>query len=181
MEDSLRGAWAASYDAWIDVPGCSGVIYNRPGNVSQGILEYPTSVLTSCMFAVMAHNPMGVRASDDDNDRAHAQLTARIDALTLPQGGWIAPFFGFSDDWREPGFVLACPSFDANAIAQTREYAVELAKEFVQGAIYEYHPIEGQRCALLRKTVHVVMSSGVNSEVILVQTPRPATPYSNPH
>ncbi|OQR83893.1 hypothetical protein ACHHYP_14137 [Achlya hypogyna] len=180
MESSLHDAWAASYDAWVDVPGQSGVIYNRPGALEEGSEPYPASVLASHLFAVMAWNPMGLLASAEENDRAHEKLTAAVNAWVPPPGGWVAPFFGFSVEWREPGFVLACPRDDAAGVAATRAFVHAQATAFSQGAIYEYTPIDGSNCALLRKTTHVLMSADVDATVFLVQTPRPDTPLAAP-
>ncbi|EQC35863.1 hypothetical protein SDRG_06613 [Saprolegnia diclina VS20] len=181
MESALHAAWAASYDAWMGVPGHAGVIYNRPGAPSEGAMEYPDSVLASHLFAIMAWNPMGLRASDDDNDRTHKALITDIRSLPLAPGFWVAPFFGFSENWREPGFVVACPVEDTGAVASTREAVLALAAKYQQGAIYEYTPVPQQRHVLLRKTVHCLSSPDVDADVFLVQTSRPDTPMAEPH
>ncbi|CAK4151794.1 unnamed protein product [Aphanomyces euteiches] len=179
MEESLKDLWAASYDGWINVPGADGVVYSRPlrDETNSPSLQYPASVLSSRLFAVGAWNPMGQLVTDEENDAAHDKIKATVRSIELPEGCWYRHSFGFSINWREPGYVFASPPEQADA---TRKIVLDLATQFKQGAIYEYEPITDKPHALLRKTVHCLMSSTVDADVIVIRSDQPCMANSVP-
>ncbi|KAF0696785.1 Aste57867_12447 [Aphanomyces stellatus] len=180
MEASLKDLWATSYDGWINPPGFKGVIYSRPLLMDEPLenkLTYPESILSSHLFAFGAWNPMGQLVTQEENNAAHEKLKASMKTAAFPEGCWVRPSFGFSVDWREPGFLIACPPQHATA---TREAVLRMASDFMQGAIYEYEPTPGNPSTLVRKTVHCLMSSTVDADVIVVRSDRPSFANAEP-
>ncbi|KAF0715235.1 hypothetical protein AaE_011370 [Aphanomyces astaci] len=182
MEETLKDLWAASYDGWINVPGVDGVLYSRP--LLEGESQdadrhpaYPPSVLHSHLFAFGAWNPMGELCSREHNNAAHDKLKARMKSVVFPDTCWVRHSFGFSKEWREPGFVVACPPQEAH---NTRQTVLDLASEFKQGAIYEYEPRTDNPSVLLRKTAHCLMTSTVDADVLVVRSDRPPIGNAEP-
>jgi hypothetical protein len=142
---------------------------------TQACKAYPESVSSRVLFALGAWNPLGIPSTPEANNEAHASLTCRISALSLPAGSFFRPSFGFSEVWREPGFVVACLPVDRETVF---EAVCQLAKDFRQGAIYEYTTVRPD--LLRRRTVAVCSSNTVEAEVLCARCERPNFPFSAP-
>ena len=163
-EAALRELWATSRDAWIDVPReARGTTFLRPLGAGEDDARceraMPRVVHGARMFAVTAHNPMGRVVSDVENARANARMEAELAADDACGTRWRS--FGFSEGWREDGFVVAFEDADVG-----RAKMVALAIRYEQGAIYEYEA-EGET-RLRRRTVPAAMSDAVEADVVLV-------------
>ena len=192
-ERQLQGLWSCAYDGWIDVPRqgdetetlddtrtSTGVVYLRPAPttvaVSRAALLPRVATTSRALFALTGFNPMGCSTSLSDNRAANAQLSVDIRNLThAPTHVWAA--FGFAEEWREDGFVLAygdtnqtstadADADDARTVAAAEAAVVELARKYKQGAIYAYR-YDANTGALMRRTVPAAMSSAVEADVAM--------------
>lgn len=96
------------------------------------------------MFALTGYNPMGQNQPDALNVAANDRLRRDLAKLDWPKPRYIWPAFGFSQDWREDGFIVAYDRFDQ---AQGEAAIVALAVEYQQGAIFSFNVIENESAA----------------------------------
>jgi nucleoside-triphosphatase THEP1 len=82
-------------------------------------------------------------------------------ATTRARRRW--PSYGFSDGWREDGYVVG---FDLEDADEGRRAMVALAVKYAQGAIYEYAWVSER--TMRRRTVPAAMSEAVDADVIMV-------------
>ena len=111
---------------------------------------------------------MGVTTDARVNDAANVKLEADLRALMRPM--WKS--FGFSENWREDGFVVA---FDKEEEEKGRAVMIALAKKYAQGAIYAYES-NGHPKALRRQTVAAAMSDAVDADVVVITCDEPKFP-----
>jgi len=173
-ELELRNLWASSYDCWMNVPNeTNAVVYMRPraheedeGNGR----DCPKIARTMGAFAVTGHNPMGKIVDKATNDAANERLGRDLRALN-PLAMWEA--YGFSDGWREDGFVCAFADAERGLVDVLR-----IARAYGQGAIYAYEALDaagerGRAKALVRKTVPAAMGDIVSDQVVMVVCEEP--------
>ena len=177
-EQELQTLWSTSFDGWVDVPRHPpGVVYLRPAKEDEASLassnESIPSVVRDCtggIFALTAFNPMGQDTPLAENRAANQRLAEELQARMQPPPLHIWQAFGFAQDWREDGFVVAFGGTE-----RTGEQAVrDLADKYRQGAIYEFVPIlNGDSIVgLRRKTIPVEMEH-VEADVIVVPCKKP--------
>lgn len=172
-ESELRQLWATSYDGWINAPGSrESTIYLRPARDDADVRsartagDVPPIARTHYLFAVTAHNPMGVETLAERNRRANAALLEDLKRIPNATATWES--FGFSAEWREDGYVCA---FEDGEVG--RETMVAIAKKYAQGAIYAYEAHDEFPWALRRRTVSAAMSDAVDADVIVVRCEEP--------
>jgi hypothetical protein len=172
-ESELRELWATSYDGWIDAPGAGEpTIYFRPAKNDADVKsartfgEVPPIARTQYLFAVTAHNPMGVEMLAERNRRANDALLEDLKRIPNATATWES--FGFSAEWREDGYVCAFEDGE-----EGRETMVAIAKKYAQGAIYAYEAHDEFPWALRRRTVSAAMSDAVDADVIVVRCEEP--------
>ena len=168
-EGALRALWARSFDAWIDVPGTprGSTTFFKPrarDDDDDGARAVPAIVRTHALFAITAHNPMGAIASAEANARANARLEADLTALAAANARRRWASYGFSEGWREDGYVVG---FDLEDADDGRRAMVGLAVKYAQGAIYEYSSGDDD-FTMRRRTVPAAMSDAVDADVIMV-------------
>ena len=172
-ESELRQLWATSYDGWIDAPGArESTIYLRPAKNDADVRsartagDVPPIARTQYLFAVTAHNPMGVETLAERNRRANDALLEDLKRIPNATATWES--FGFSAEWREDGYVCAFEDGE-----EGRETMVAIAKKYAQGAIYAYEAHDEFPWALRRRTVSAAMSDAVDADVIVVRCEEP--------
>ena len=168
-EGALRALWARSFDAWIDVPGTprGSTTFFKPrarDDDDGGARAVPAIARTHALFAITAHNPMGAIASAEANARANARLEADLTALAAANARRRWASYGFSEGWREDGYVVG---FDLEDADDGRRAMVGLAVKYAQGAIYEYSSGDDD-FTMRRRTVPAAMSDAVDADVIMV-------------
>ena len=183
--EMLKQLWAGAYDGWTDVTEMPHVtLYLRPISSRPPKwepLEWPLlfqrTVTQTQLFALTGFNPMGEKADIEANKAANARMEKDLETLDpKPRTWWKA--FGFAEDWREDGFVLAYAPEEAEA---ARAAVVELAKKYKQGAIYAYEPllepprVERSKELLLRRTIAAAMPDTVEENAVMERCGRPDT------
>ena len=107
-----------------------------------------------------------------ENRAANERLARDIRALdstpTPPAAWWRA--YGFAENWREDGFVVAYAPNDA---ATGEKTILDLAAKYEQGAIYAYEPSSETPGAARRRTVSAAMSAAVEADVVLARRRKP--------
>lgn len=197
-ETSLKTLWASSYEVWKDVGPVQQqpqkqnnkkddnhqYLYLRPCTNSRSninecmdssgtIMDFPSKVLSSSgIISIGAWNPLGEISSKEENDRSHRQLERRIHAIDWPKSCWVRQSFAFSLDWFEPGFIVGCEDRD-DYNDKVRSQVLQLAKDFRQGAVYEYFPSLPSSSVLVRKTVPVLSSGTVEADTYITPCSRP--------
>jgi hypothetical protein len=179
LDDSLLQHRATSYDAWLNVPNhAEPVVYLRPKETSDEsspttttCCKLPTIVQDHCMFALTGYNPMGQDRDLESNQKANIELKRELQQLTNPKPQHILDSFGFAQDWREDGFVVAYKKTDEQA---GQAAIIDLAKKYKQGAIYGFTTVmqDGEAVSLLRKTIPAAMSD-VEADVLVVACKKP--------
>ena len=178
-EAGLQSLWADAFDAWVDVPGdADDVIFASPvdpsalATHSTPSAPFPPIVTDSRLFALTAFNPMGEDRPIAENRAANERLARDIRALdaspTPPAAWWRA--YGFAENWREDGFVVAYAPSDA---ATGEKTILDLAAKYEQGAIYAYEPSSETPGAARRRTVSAAMSAAVEADVVLARRRKP--------
>ena len=164
--------WAEAYDCWINAPGSSGPIYTCPqaesfGNHRFGTDAWPLAVRTLRfpVIGLTASNPLGEEKALNENQAANQLLEKELG--DLENACWWRSF-GFGKDWQEHGFVVSCE----------RSVAIELAKKYRQGAVYEF-VFTPNDPVVLRKTVPVLIAD-VEADVPIVTCDKPSLPTSEP-
>ena len=174
---ALKSLWAKACDAWVlDYQNNNGVIYLKPltnrdeddVNEDGQKKKFPRWIRDGQVFCLTAHNPFGRRRSKDENCLANERLKAAL--IVESKNGrdfkmWDS--FGFSvdssDEWREDGFAVA---FVDRVSDEDEQFIVDLAKEYLQGAVYRYRWSRGGY-ALERKTVKALLEDV--EEVVYVE------------
>merc|ERR1712224_1139884 len=102
----------------------------------------------------------------------NAKLWDRLKALQDPAPSQVFRSFGFSIDekWREDGFVVG---FEVAQLEAARAQIVGVAKDFGQGAIFEYQASAAGERGLTRITVPALVA-GNSDEVTMVRITSPA-------
>ena len=166
-DEVLQSLWSEAIEGMINVPGMDEDAYenNPDGGKSKVLYLCPSSGSNSNndhgirkdfvwpepfrngrrVFCLTGHNPMGQTVSKDLNQKANEELLERImkgDFVTDDEVNITAKYiywhsFGFHmvEGWREDGFAL---SFNENEVAVGRNAVLNLARDFNQGAIYEF-------------------------------------------
>ena len=181
----LQNLWATSYDAWLRVPDHDEpVVYLRPQgqdedptcpDTNQQKRKLPSIVNKLCLFALTGYNPMGEDRDAATNQAANEKLREDLKRLSNPTPRYIWDSFGFAQDWREDGFIVA---YDETRDAQAGEAAIiELAKTYQQGAIYGFFvatrdPNTGDAISLIRKTIPAAMNN-VEADAVVVACDKP--------
>jgi hypothetical protein len=140
------------------------------------------------VFALTAFDPPGVTRSLQENTKANVRLYEDLRELRpRPDKVWRSFGMHAGEGWREDGYCVAFFAED-NAISTSlkREAVVKLARQFDQGAIFEYEYLEGNTSStdanlLLRHTVPVVAGREVegSEEVACLVETSPVTPGAN--
>ena len=138
--------------------------------------EWPAIFADNCgMFSLTAHNPMGMTAPPDANHRADEALERDILELVRqnasvvvgsdvsysgaaarvppPRAWWRSFGFHEGEGWREDGYTLA---FDPEDRDVGRDAVLDLARKYMQAAVYEYAWCGSGGGTLTREVVHVV-------------------------
>ena len=86
----------------------------------------------------------------------------RLQGLKSPVPKNVFKSFGYSleEKWREDGFVVLFAPGEAD---DARAAIIEVAKEFKQGAIFEYHRSELGDRFLMRTTVPALVDEGAET------------------
>jgi len=101
----------------------------------------------------------------------------RLRALQSPAPAHIFPSFGYSleEKWREDGFVVLFSS--PGEVDQARAAIIEIAKEFQQGAIFEYRSSELGPRFLQRTTVPAMVHEGAETvTMVRIRSPGKGNP-----
>jgi hypothetical protein len=133
--------------------------------------------MENVLFALTAHNPLGITTDSAGNQVANDKLRTDLAALkTATAGQWNA--FGFASNWREDGFVVG---FSPAYAADGQREIVDLAAKYQQGAIYKYEREKGREDSnsLLRSTVPVQMTE-IASDVAIEPCMKPSLPQAEP-
>ena len=133
------------------------------------------------MYALTGTNPMGIETSDEKNKAANKILESRLGEIevkinhTSKQNSDSSVFsrgfewwhgFGFTERWKEHGFILMFDLiYPYNQNNDPFNLVHKLATEFKQGAIYEYRLVEVDNEILQDDYVQVDFdASGYNIE-----------------
>lgn len=167
----LFALWGNASEVVLGVQGES--IWMRPSDkdAPKGP-AFPSLLLENSLFAVTAFDPPGMTRSLEDNAEMNGQLWDKLRVLQAPAPKHVYRSFGFSltESWREDGFVIV---FDNAQLDAARAAIVGIAKEFQQGAIFEYTASEAGECYLRRTTVPA-LSDEVAEEALMQRVVQPA-------
>ena len=132
---------------------------------------FPKPLTGGPHFALTSFDPPGVERSLEENTAMNNKMAIRLSSLKNPKPIHIYPSFGYSitEKWREDGFVVAFLPEDVDA---ARMAIVDIAKEFDQGAIFEYAASEDDD-RFLRRTTVPALSKEEPEEVLMVRIAAP--------
>ena len=144
-------------------------------------LSLPDTLCTHLLFAFTAFDPPGEARTLEENEQANGRMWESI-KLMEPSPAKVWPTWGYNlkEDWREDGFCLAFPVKDGEKEAEcARAAVISIAKEFGQGAVFEYCKGENDN-SMLRTTVPVLSSDDIRKEVTVWRVPETfvSAPYS---
>jgi len=169
-EARLGSIWSGAVEVML-CPG--GDVYLVPStscpSPSGGAL--PPLLREHVVFALTAFDPPGESLTLPENAAANGRLWKRILALhPAPSAVWPAWGYNLAEGWREDGFCLAYPIEEVARTPSLREAVVNLAKEFRQGAIFQYYPDAGEgegsiASSMSRTTVPALSSDAVHETV----------------
>lgn len=114
---------------------------------------------------------MGKDRDLETNQKANHALKQDLQRLLNPKPTYIWDSFGFADQWREDGFIVAYPRLEESA---GKAAIIDLAKKYQQGAIYGFtsNMKGGKAVSLLRKTIPAAMSN-VEADTVVVACEKP--------
>mmetsp|Transcript_6437 Transcript_6437/g.9285 ORF Transcript_6437/g.9285 Transcript_6437/m.9285 type:complete len:191 (-) Transcript_6437:77-649(-) len=176
-DKALQAQWAGSGDFWPAIPDGSGSIVCIQTRVRKAKDErvlpnqiWPEVVCASTLFGLSACNPRGRIVPDDVNQKQN-NLMKRDITETISAQWPMATFWDSASVWenggREPGFIVALShrKNQSDDIDKFRDWIVNLAKNYDQGAIYEYRCINRR---LFRSTISVLTpESEADVEIVI--------------
>lgn len=173
-DECLWSLWGTIAEVIIDVEGQS--IWLAPGKTENVGALVPQTLLNHSHFALTAFNPPGVERSLVDNTMMNCKMWERLRALKEPSPLYVFRSFGFSlnENWRGDGFTVG---FDSDRLDEAREEIVKVAKEFQQGAIFEYARSEAGDHFLTRTTVPAMAKESAEEvSMVRIAPPPPGNP-----
>lgn len=112
--------------------------------------QWPKIFAKSTIFALTAHNPMGVDAPAAANRAANDRLEYDLTEMrTTPRAWWHTFGFNAAEGWREDGFAVA---FANEERVYGRMAVLKLARKYRQKAVYVYSFEDGH---LMREVLFV--------------------------
>jgi hypothetical protein len=137
-------------------------------------ISWPLELRTHAVFALTAFDPPSRSArSLAENTRANAAMYSAIAALGALRcyqsyGFDIGSGVEGGTSWREDGFTLLFPRADADA---AREAVLAIARQFEQGAIFEYAPVldDDSETLLVRTTLPALSVDAVREDVLVTR------------
>jgi hypothetical protein len=169
---ALAALWQGATELMLGADGDGSTVCLRPGAAAAADPPLPAALRENVLFALTAFDPPGVQRTRAENAAENGRLYARLlerTAANAPRfvcrGAGVELEAG--DGWREDGFVLGwAPGAAAD---EARAAVLEVAKEFAQGAVYEYRCDDGR--GIVRSTVGAAMAMAV------VETPMRRVPF----
>ena len=154
----------------LDVEGQS--VWMAPGTAQTAGAPFPQTLLKHSCFALTAFNPPGVERSLAENTANNCKMWEKLRALKDPPPLYLFRIFGFSlsENWREDGFIVG---FNKKQLDEARAEIFAVAKEFEQGAVFEFGESEAGDQFLTRTTVPVLATESAE-EVCMVRITSPA-------
>lgn len=168
----LGMVWNSATEFMLEVPSSSEpeiILAPKSAIVDSAdmTLQLPTVLRDHTVFALTAFNPPGVTRSLSENTAANIHLWERLKTLSpKPSIFWRSFGVHTQEKWREDGFCLAYSTSSTN-IQHARKAIIEVAKEFHQGAIYEYLPASSNE--VVRLTVPAAAGDAVSGREVLVR------------
>jgi len=178
----LGGLWNGVTEFMLDVPILDGagaateslvvLVPSSEAPPSMGRAAMPAALCQHTVFALTAFDPPGVSRTLSENTEANGLLWQRLAGVSpRPQFVWRAFGVHVAEGWREDGFCVAYDAVSDGAVqrvAAAREVIVGIARQFGQGAIFEYEPSCGNE--IIRLTVPAAGGDVVKGREVLVRT-----------
>jgi hypothetical protein len=143
-ESRLGSIWTNAVEVMLCSRAAGSDVYlvPSPSCPSPAGEALPPLLRQHVVYALTAFDPPGESRTLQENAAANGRLWQRILALhPAPSRVWPAWGYNLAEGWREDGFCLAYPIEEvARTPSYSREAVLTLAKEFGQGAIFEYRP-----------------------------------------
>lgn len=166
----LWSLWGNIAEVILGVEGQS--IWLAPGTADNAGAPFPQTLLNNSHFALTAFNPPGVERSLAENTAMNCKMWEKLRSLKDPSPLYVFRSFGFSlvENWREDGFVVG---FDGSRLEDARAQIIAVAKDFQQGAVFEYAQSEAGDQFLTRMTVPALAKESAE-KVSMVRIVAPA-------
>ena len=167
-KEDLWSTWSSAAEVILH-PGDEKPTWLAPGNAATTGEKFPSLLLEHPHFALTAFDPPGVERTLFENTAENGKLYQRLLDLKEPEALHIIPSFGFSlsEGWREDGFVVG---FETERLDEARAEIVAVAKEFHQGAIFEYARSDAGEEFLKRTTVPALSHENAEEVLIIILT-----------
>jgi len=172
--ERLAKIWNGVTEFMLEVPEVEdgGKVVLVPEGEAGNELEHdamPRALRDHVVFALTAFDPPGVSRSLEDNTEENKRLWDDLRKMSRLSGHldtvWKAFGVHFQEAWREDGFCLAVRADNEAAVNEVRSAIIDVARQYQQGAIFEYRPAEERH--IVRLTVPVM--SDANGEEKLVR------------
>jgi len=166
---ALGALWTGATEIMLQVPDAGEVVLVPRASIldaGETAIAMPATLRNYVVFALTAFDPPGEERSLAQNIAANTRLAERLQHLEPSPAAWWRAFgVDIAANWREDGFCLAFPaSIDVDA---ARDAIIAIAKDFNQGAIFEYAPASVD--AVLRRTLPAAAGDEVSGAEILVR------------
>jgi len=179
---SLQELWVGGIETMLGVPGAGTLSLAPCNSAAESAASFPEGVPEALAkhttFALTAFDPPGVSRTREENAKENGRLWARLQKLQTA-GAWKAFGVDVDEGWREDGFAIAFADATAGRLKVS-----SIARDFQQGAIYEYYVANG---ALYRRTRGVTMKMDettamrqVDHEELKRRSPLVSLPWAGP-
>jgi len=171
--ERLAKIWNGVTEFMLEVPEVEdgGKVVLVPEIETSSALEHdamPQALRDHVVFALTAFDPPGVSRTLKENTEENKRLwddlrnNARVSGYLA--NAWKAFGVHVQEAWREDGFCLAVRADNEASVNEVRSAIIELARQYKQGAIFEYRPAKERY--IVRLTVPV-MSDATGEEKLV--------------